>query len=148
MNCDKVFGKLSAYMDNEVAVNEKQAIEQHVQGCAACAEELKILLKSQRYLKRLETVKPSDQLRDKLFQRISADNGKTGLAMGIGEILAGLWIPVPVIAAAVVIVFLGFTVLSPILYAKSDGMNSASELSKGAFSAMSGKNIISPLNYI
>ncbi|GEM_PF-3346197 len=41
MNCNKTQQSLSAYLDGELSSREADAVRDHVQGCAACAEILK-----------------------------------------------------------------------------------------------------------
>jgi anti-sigma factor RsiW len=148
MYCDKAVNKLSSYIDNELSDSEKQLIEQHIKSCTKCAEELNILLSNEAFLKQLKPIKPSAQFHETLIENIRAKNRDTGAARNWGEILARWWIPVPVICSAFIILFIGFAALSPLAYATENNLKNVSELSKRAFSGISGKNLAGPLNYI
>ena len=46
MNCDKVKELLWAYLENKTTAEETAEIETHLEGCAACREELRSRRKS------------------------------------------------------------------------------------------------------
>jgi len=148
MNCDKVLFKLSAYMDNELKDTEKSDIEQHLHSCAKCEQELKILLDNETYLKQLTPLNLSDNFQANLNEKLAAESGKVYRQTGFWGMLARLWVPVPLVCAALIIAFIGFTALSPLVYATADNLKNVSGLSKSAFSNISGKNIVGPLNYM
>jgi hypothetical protein len=50
MNCVGVQKKLLFYLDNELTLKEKQAVESHLVDCPACQEELQALLKTRNLL--------------------------------------------------------------------------------------------------
>lgn len=50
MNCKDIQNKLLFYLDNELTLKEKQVIEFHLTGCAACRKELEALSKTQDLL--------------------------------------------------------------------------------------------------
>jgi len=148
MNCEKILNKLSAYIDNELVDNEKHVIEHHIQGCAACSQELKILLNNKAYIRQLRPVSLSDNFHASLTQKLKAENDRSITQIGLLDKLARFWIPVPVVCAAMIILFIGFTALAPLVYATADNLKNVSELSKSAFSSVSVNNIVGPLNYI
>jgi anti-sigma factor RsiW len=148
MNCDKVLFKLSAYIDNELKDTEKSDIEQHLHSCVKCAQELKILLNNEVYIKRLAPLSLSNNFQTALNEKLATQAGKDDSQTGFWGMLARLWVPVPLVCAALIIAFIGFTALSPLVYATADNLKNVSELSKSAFSNISGKNIVGPLNYM
>jgi anti-sigma factor RsiW len=148
MNCNKILFKLSAYIDNELKDTEKLVIERHIHSCAVCAQELKILLNNEVYVKQLTPLRLSDNFQTALTEKLAAEAGKADKQTGFWGMFARFWIPVPVICAAMIIAFIGFTALSPLVYATADNLKNISELPKSAFSNISAKNIVGPLNYM
>ena len=50
MEHNRVIGLLSAYLDNEVTVEERRQVEEHLPGCKQCREELSSLKATQEVL--------------------------------------------------------------------------------------------------
>ena len=72
-NCRKIGKKLSAYQDNEVAAAEKDAIEAHLQTCAACSKQYQILLQTYGLLRSMPGIDPSPGLFRRIVQGATLD---------------------------------------------------------------------------
>ncbi len=59
MECSQASGRLSAYLDGEIAAAERGAIEQHVRACPACEAELAALRRLQEALDALTVPAPA-----------------------------------------------------------------------------------------
>lgn len=57
--CNKVNEKLSAFMDGELAPEERAAIKEHLSSCAACAEELRLFSAVDAGMKNLPATEPT-----------------------------------------------------------------------------------------
>ena len=148
MKRDKVLSKLSSYIDSELPAGERLLVEGHMRDCSDCREEMNILLKNRSLLKQLPIVDPSNSFHEKLIERLRAEKRSVVRQSSLPEIFARWWVPVPVLCSALIVIFIGFTVLSPLVYATAGKAQDAGELSKSAFLAVSAKNIFGPANYV
>lgn len=73
MNCDKVKELLWAYLENKTTAEETAEIETHLEGCAACREELA----QQKEIKNALASLPDEELPEgyhtELMQKLQAD---------------------------------------------------------------------------
>ncbi len=67
MNCGRVKALLSAYLDNELALEDRQSAASHLQSCAACSTLLADFRRFDALLSRLPRVEPRLSLRDRIF---------------------------------------------------------------------------------
>jgi WD40 repeat protein len=67
MNCEQVEELLSAYLDNELAPEERTVAAAHVQGCSHCSGVLADFRRHDFLLSQLPRVSPSLALRDRIF---------------------------------------------------------------------------------
>lgn len=67
MNCEQVEARLSAYLDNMLASDERQEVTIHLQTCPRCMMLLAVLRQNDMLLARLPRVSPSPELRARLF---------------------------------------------------------------------------------
>ena len=44
-NCENIHQQLNWYLDGELAVEEKQGVEQHLDDCEACRQQMQLLSK-------------------------------------------------------------------------------------------------------
>ncbi len=70
MNCQKVETYLSAYLDGEVTLSERRAIESHVQQCRECRESVKSLSILKSHLEQLPEVEIPEGLEDRLCRAV------------------------------------------------------------------------------
>ncbi|MBU2567990.1 MAG: zf-HC2 domain-containing protein [Elusimicrobia bacterium] len=146
MKCKKVKRKLYAYIDNELTDTEKQFIFEHLNKCEDCKKGLDELLLQNQFLKKLEAIEPSVNFRAKFWQRVeSVQEEKQGVKISLLR-----WVPVPVFCSVVVILFLTFLVLSPVLYGISDVETNRkiSALAQRTFIVQLQQTGFAPLNFI
>jgi WD40 repeat protein/anti-sigma factor RsiW len=67
MNCEQVEERLSAYLDNMLAPDERRALTLHLQGCPRCMMLLAELRQNDILLARLPRVSPSPALHERIF---------------------------------------------------------------------------------
>jgi anti-sigma factor RsiW len=71
MPCELTPVQLSAYLDGELPLNEANAAETHISGCARCAGEIAVLLRNQRSLRAARgQYKPSAEFRRSIQRSI------------------------------------------------------------------------------
>jgi len=70
MNCGLVKALLSAYLDNELALEDRQCAASHLQSCAACSALLADFRRFDALLALLPHVEPQLSLRDRIFSSI------------------------------------------------------------------------------
>lgn len=144
MNCKKVKRKLSAYLDNELKEKEQSLISEHLKTCENCKKELNIFLEQNKFLMKLETIKPSIDFKPNFWRKVRAIENPVIEKMPVLK-----WIPVPVFCSIGIILFLGFLTLSPLLYGISN-----TEMSKKifyhikkSFIPLSQQSIFAPINF-
>ncbi len=148
MNCDNVCKKISSFIDNELPEGERRLVEQHISVCAKCRKELDALMKNRMFIRNLKHVEKQKIFYSSLMARIESDGSDSVFSEGIADIFVRWFVPLPVICSVLLVLFLGFTALSPLVYAKTADLKTAVELTKSAFASVSGKNIVGPVNYI
>jgi hypothetical protein len=114
MDCPGVCKRLSAYLDNELPAKERMQVEAHLRTCVACRAELAALRGIDARLQLLPVEPVSPDFRARFWQRVRS--GEQLPAPGLFERLLRRWAPVPVVAAAGIIVFSVVTTVSPLLY--------------------------------
>jgi Putative zinc-finger/WD40-like Beta Propeller Repeat len=67
MNCERVEGLLSAYLDNALALEEWREVSLHLQTCAKCSTMLAEFSRNDALIARLPRVSPDPALRDRIF---------------------------------------------------------------------------------
>lgn len=67
MNCGRVKALLSAYLDNELALEDRQSVSSHLPSCAACSALHAAFRRFDALLSRLPHVEPQLSLRDRIF---------------------------------------------------------------------------------
>jgi hypothetical protein len=86
MNCNDIYGLLTAYLDGEVTPEEKAYIETHLPGCPQCRAELKALSATQDNLSgvlrsRAEEASPSPQAWESLREKLDTKDNWLGKAL-------------------------------------------------------------------
>ncbi|OGS21312.1 MAG: hypothetical protein A3J83_02270 [Elusimicrobia bacterium RIFOXYA2_FULL_40_6] len=91
------------------------------------------------YIRKSETVEPSFGFRKRLWDKIN-----------YAKIPVLKWLPVPLAFAAVIISFISFSVVSPLLYgiASADTNKQFTKMVKNTLFCPSAKNIIAPINFV
>jgi len=77
MDCKKVKKELSSYLDNEISLNKKLKMEEHLKKCVACARRLK-------ELKRIHTLMqgiPSQEPEPGFYERLSLRLGEKRVSL-------------------------------------------------------------------
>ncbi len=67
MSCELVKALLSAYLDNVLALEERQCAASHLQTCAACSALLVEFRRFDALLSNLPRAEPRHSLRDRIF---------------------------------------------------------------------------------
>ncbi len=71
MDCKKVRKKLSSYLDNEVNLDQKSKIKEHLKKCKACSYQLKQLRQIQSLVQKIPSQKPEPGFYERLSSRLS-----------------------------------------------------------------------------
>lgn len=106
-NCNSIKKQLSAYIDNELTLDERLKIKGHLDTCQDCAEELDELKKSIEHLQHLDKVNPPPWLTKKVIASIKTEwaNMETPPKKSLFEkIFHPFYIKVPVGAATAVFI--------------------------------------------
>lgn len=103
MKCNKVRKKLSAFIDEELNIKEKEEILNHLNQCPKCTKEMEILKKTWNSLEVWEGIKSSEDFELKFWERIKVEEEKR---FSLSEILRRI-LPIPVPVAAMIIFFIG-----------------------------------------
>ncbi len=77
MKCFKVRRKLVAFLDHEISHRKKANIEEHLDSCIHCREELNILSRVFDSSSLCEEIEPSPQFRNAVMQSIETQKKKT-----------------------------------------------------------------------
>jgi len=105
MKCREVKRKLSAYMDGELDLHEKKMVETHLQSCAKCQHELKILKETWEEITNLPLPDPVPYFYTRLKVRMEEREKKKRLNW-VEQVL----IPASAVAVIALGVFIGSTV--------------------------------------
>ena len=71
MDCKKVRKKLSSYLDNEINLDQKSKIKEHLKKCKACSSWLKQLRQIQSLVQKIPSQKPEPGFYERLSSRLS-----------------------------------------------------------------------------
>lgn len=112
--CEEIRRKIPAFIDGELDNVEKSQVKEHLDACVSCLKESKIYLKQGKTLKKLKDIEPSLNFNSKLFERIGQIDVK---APNPVDLFLKWILPVPALCAAVLVIFMGFTLISPYVYA-------------------------------
>ncbi len=89
MSCDEFEPMLSAYVDGELAADDRRRIEEHLAGCEACRQSLAELNAVQEDLAMIKFREPSDAELERYWQSVY-----NRLERGIGWVLLSLGVMV------------------------------------------------------
>jgi anti-sigma factor RsiW len=149
MDCEKVYRKLSSYIDNELRSEEKQLISEHVGHCEKCAAELNVLKREEAFLRQVHDVQPSSDFRARFWERVRNEEAAGAVRRTFWDVLIQRWIPVPIACSLLIVFFSAFTTLSPVLYAIPDGSKEkAVQLAANTFAGVAGKSVFGPNNFV
>jgi hypothetical protein len=149
MNCKKIKKILSAYTDGEMREHQRGDISNHLERCNECKKEYETLAHQDNYLKQLGLIEPSFNFRKIFWQKVENAEQEILRKKIIWSLPIMKWIPVPVFCSIGIILFLGFLMLSPLLYGISNTETSEKFFChiKKAFTPFSQQNIFAPLNF-
>jgi len=68
MDCEKVRKELSSYLDNEINLDQKSKIKEHLKKCKTCSYQLKQLRQIQSLVQKI----PSQKLEPGFYERLSS----------------------------------------------------------------------------
>jgi copper chaperone CopZ len=114
MECQRVKKKLVAFLDNELSQQSKAKIDEHLNSCPLCKEELNNLLTVFETFCLDEEIEPSPHFRDRVKQRIEAQEKRPFSIVEIFQFVINK--PVPKIAVLVLLVGL---LIVPAIVSKS-----------------------------
>ncbi len=103
MDCRHIHERLPAYREEDVDLEEKRAIGQHLSSCQQCSRALDDLKKAGELVKRLPEVEPPAWMTQKVMARVRAEEEKKGFVQHLFFPLR-IKIPVQVFATVVIAV--------------------------------------------
>ncbi|OGF48306.1 MAG: hypothetical protein A2452_12350 [Candidatus Firestonebacteria bacterium RIFOXYC2_FULL_39_67] len=112
--CEEIRRKIPAFVDGELSDVEKSQVKEHLDSCLPCLKESKIYLKQDKILTKLKDIESSLNFNRKLFLKIQQADSKGQNPM---DIFLKWILPVPALCAAILVIFMGFTLVSPYIYA-------------------------------
>jgi hypothetical protein len=146
MECKDLRRKLSAYMDHELPVEEMRLIETHLSECTGCAKELQLLTEQNAYLQKAEQLAVPADFKARFWQKVRTLEEKGIAVKSIWDGVFERFIPVPVIAAFIVVVFSAFTLFSPIVYGMQQDVKR--DIPGVAVTLLAGEKVFAPLNFV
>lgn len=72
MNCDQIRTKLDGYVENELAADERAAVEHHLETCAACQQKLASLQQMTALLYQIPAETPAPDLAGRIMAAVEA----------------------------------------------------------------------------
>jgi hypothetical protein len=92
--------QLSEYLEGDLSERDEERVRAHLEECAECGAELRVLRRLVRELRELGSVEPPRDLADAVVARLRAGEGRRPrLRLGFLERLSASWM-VPLVAAA------------------------------------------------
>ncbi|MGO8702802.1 MAG: anti-sigma factor family protein [Candidatus Brocadiia bacterium] len=70
MNCEKVIGQFSAYLDGQLTAAEREAVRSHVADCARCRDELEALSRTVYAVADLPRLRAPSDLREQVMAKL------------------------------------------------------------------------------
>jgi len=117
MRCGHAKRQMTPYLDDRLSADERAALEQHLQGCEACARELRLLQGAGRALAQAEPAPVPDGLAARLAAGALASRPERrpapASAGGLAGLLDGMRWPALATAAAAVTLAVGLFVAAP-----------------------------------
>ncbi len=102
MKCSDIQEKLSAYIEDIIASEERMSIDEHLRSCEKCKESLSDLRKTIEYVHNLEEVKPPSWLPQKVMARVREEaEQKKGIWQ---KLFYPLHIKLPIEAVATILI--------------------------------------------
>ena len=113
-NCEQISLKIPAFIDGELSDIESKSVKEHIKSCNKCRMAYDRYSVQNELLKEITKITPSDSFNSKLFQKIEQFNIKR---QHPADVFFRWILPLPALCAVVLVVFMGFTLVSPYLYA-------------------------------
>lgn len=104
MECQKVKRKLLAFLDNELNQREKTEIEEHLNSCPGCAEEMNLLSRISVAFSRYGEIEPPSNFRNVVRQKIEKQEKGRITFLDLFRLM--IKNPLPKIAALLLIIWL------------------------------------------
>jgi len=107
-SCEEIRRKLSCYLDDEIAAEEKDSVEAHLETCAQCAAEKEDLQKLTTIFRQIPDIIPAGNSEELFWEKVH----QTDKQKVIERIRAFItqWDFVPVYYSATALLFLGIAV--------------------------------------
>lgn len=147
MDCRIVAKKLSAYHDGEIPAVEREQVAAHLRSCAACQSALAALEHTDIALQQVPSMTVASDFRARFWQKARQEEVRRPAVLWERFVLR--WIPVPVLGALGIVLFLGFSTAAPMLYGLSDvrTKQEVAVLAGSTLAVSSAKNVFAPLNF-
>jgi len=100
MQCDKIKGQLSAYLEDALSSAEKGIIDDHLRSCAECRKSLADLEMTLSSIKGLNEIIPPPWLRQKVMTRVKAEAERKKRSL-LQKLFYPLFIKLPLEAAGI-----------------------------------------------
>jgi anti-sigma factor RsiW len=71
--CEAARPELNAYVDGELALEERTVVERHLEGCADCRAQVELLRLVRQSLRLAARPEPSEAMRQRLLAQVSAE---------------------------------------------------------------------------
>jgi chorismate synthase len=104
MDCKDIKRRLSAYIDNELSLKERQLVERHLEQCPMCASEEKKLRMLSLLMDMIPDGDTSPFFVERVISKVKTGIGEPGRAYRLKPVLAGL--------LAIVLLIIGIAGLS------------------------------------
>jgi hypothetical protein len=98
--CEEITSELVAFLDGELADEERRPVAAHVHGCLACRREIERLTKVQGLVAELPRIQPSAGFADEFWRKLEAESAP--LPANVHRLRPLRWV-VPALAAAAVV---------------------------------------------
>lgn len=142
MRCAEVAQLLSAYEDSELQPEKKALVEAHLAQCASCAAAHEELCSADAVLRRLPVPAVPGGLAAQI--RAAVLHGRPAPGVLRDRFIERL-IPLPLLAAACLLVFTGYAFIAPAVYG---GQNArATEKAVHALAGLRGSGLFGPANF-
>ncbi len=139
MNCNTVSKKLSAYMDSELTPGENATLEEHLDKCPGCREQLSALTEQHNLLKKQSIfIRISPRFRAEFWAKARTyDTQEQRPFLPVFK-----WTPVPIGISFLLVIFSLFSLVSPAIYGAS-----ISEIAKSTLAGYTKDGLFGPANF-
>ncbi len=87
MNCEKVIGQFSAYLDGQLTAAEREAVRSHLADCARCRDELDALARTVYAVADLPRLRAPSDLREQVMAKLDGVTPAEGAPAAVAHVL-------------------------------------------------------------